>query len=207
VNTKITDIIEDALYSFNNELRVAMPGTVIKFYPETQMVDVKPSITMEVDGENVVMSQLIQVPVVMPSSGGVSITFPIQAGDEVLVVFSDRTIDGWNEKGGVGTQTEHRSHHISDGIAIVGLKSKPRTYKNMAGTMGYDTKAFQIRDDAGTTSITLTPGGAIDITSTAEVNIIDCDVIVTGGDVKADGISLKDHTHDGDSGGVTGPPK
>ena len=77
----------------------------------------------------------------------------------------------------------------------------------MAGTLGYDTKAFQIRDDAGTTSITITPGGAIDITTTAEVNVKDCDVIVTGGDVKADGISLKEHTHDGDSGGVTGPPK
>jgi len=29
---------------------------------------------------------------------------------------------------------------------------------------------------------------------------------VTGGDVVADGISLKTHTHTGDSGGVTGPP-
>ena len=32
-------------------------------------------------------------------------------------------------------------------------------------------------------------------------------VTITGGDVTADGISLKAHTHNGDSGGTTGPPK
>src|SRR5690554_1813838 len=43
------------------------------------------------------------------------------------------------------------------------------------------------------------------LTITNTVNVTDS-VTVTGGDVVADGISLKSHIHAGDSGGTTSPP-
>ncbi len=55
------------------------------------------------------------------------------------------------------------------------------------------------------TTLTIDTTGVISIEGSA-VNITNCDVTVTSGDVIADGISLKTHTHTGDSGGSTSGP-
>jgi hypothetical protein len=49
--------------------------------------------------------------------------FPIQQGDECLVVFADFNIDAWHYAGGQQTPLDKRRHDISDGFAIVGPNS------------------------------------------------------------------------------------
>jgi phage baseplate assembly protein gpV len=57
---------------------------------------------------------------------------------------------------------------------------------------------------AGPLSATPGPGGG---GATLQGNFqIDGSVSLAGGDITADGVSLKSHTHPGDSGGNTGPP-
>jgi len=51
-----------------------------------------------------------------------------------------------------------------------------------------------------TGNITIAGGGS------GTVNASGCTINLSGGDVVADGISLKNHTHTGDSGGTTSPP-
>ena len=66
---------------------------------------------------------LINCPVFTLQGGGGSIKFPIAAGDDCLVLFSDRSIDIWLNTGSAAAPTDSRAHHLSDAIALVGLNS------------------------------------------------------------------------------------
>lgn len=89
---------------------------------------------------------LHDVPLVFPRAGGFSITFPVAAGDEVLVVFASRCIDFWWQNGGYANKpAEYRMHDLSDGFAIPGPSSQPRVLSAISAT------DIQIRDTAGTT--------------------------------------------------------
>lgn len=90
---------------------------------------------------------LLRVPVLFPSGGGVTLTFPIAVGDECLVVFNDRALDDWVLNGPGSPPSSSRLHDLSDGIAIVGLRSNPRALENIS------TTAAQLRSDDGTTFI------------------------------------------------------
>lgn len=99
---------------------------------------------------------LHDVPIVFPSAGGFSITFPVAAGDEVLVVFASRCIDFWWQNGGHANKpAEFRMHDLSDGFAIPGPRSQPRVVGSISAT------EIQIRNDAGNTYLSLTPAGKI----------------------------------------------
>ena len=65
------------------------------------------------------------MPVVFPGGGGFALTFPVAAGDECLVVFASRCIDAWWQSGGVGEPMEPRMHDLSDGFALIGVRSQP----------------------------------------------------------------------------------
>lgn len=96
---------------------------------------------------------LQDVPLVFPSAGGFTITFPVAAGDEVLIVFTSRCIDSWWQNGGYANKPmEFRMHDLSDGFAIPGPKSQP----NVLG--GISATDIQIRNKAGTTYLAI--GGA-----------------------------------------------
>src|SRR5206468_11453284 len=57
---------------------------------------------------------LPDVPVVFPSGGGCTLTFPLQPGDECLAVFASRCIDGWWQSGGSQLPVEPRMHDLAD---------------------------------------------------------------------------------------------
>lgn len=94
---------------------------------------------------------LPDVPVVFPSGGGCTLTFPLQPGDECLVVFASRCIDGWWQSGGSQLPMEPRMHDLSDGFAIPGPRSKSRPLPNVS------TNAVQLRSDDGSVFIELDP--------------------------------------------------
>lgn len=172
---------------------------------------------------------LLDVPVVFPAGGGFTMTFPIADGDECLVVFNDRQIDNWLSQGAGQPPSVGRIHDLSDGIAIVGVRSNPRALQ------GVSTSSAQLRSDDGNTYVEVAGGGIVNvkapggmtfttpeltITGTINVENVDGDArpcIITGnihatGDIVAgDGssnISLESHVHSGVTGGSgdTGPP-
>lgn len=107
---------------------------------------------------------LIHCPVVLPQAGGYALTFPIKAGDEVLIVFASRAIDNWWKQGGVQTQAEMRMHNLSDGFAIPGPFSQPRKLS------GVSTSAVVLRSTDDTLHISMdTPGKRIDINATDQI--------------------------------------
>jgi len=77
---------------------------------------------------------LIDVPVLVLGGGNGAITFPIQQGDECIILFNDRELDNWFQNGGVQTYSTSRTHDLSDGIALVGLRSLPNVLNNYCTT-------------------------------------------------------------------------
>lgn len=64
---------------------------------------------------------LSDIPLVIMGGGNASLTFPIQQGDQCLLLFNDRDMDNWFSGARTGPVNSNRLHHLSDAIAIVGL--------------------------------------------------------------------------------------
>ncbi|HBE5967647.1 TPA: translation initiation factor IF-2, partial [Escherichia coli] len=115
--------------SVMSALRVSMPGIVQSFNPDTVTVVVQPAIKgYEPDSNGINQSTtlplLVDVPVVFPRGGGCTLTFPVKAGDECLVIFADRCIDFWWQSGGIQEPVDDRMHDLSDAFCIVGPQSQ-----------------------------------------------------------------------------------
>lgn len=95
---------------------------------------------------------LLEVPVAFPGGGGYTLTFPVHAGDECLILFNDRELDNWFIDGPGFAPSTPRVHDLSDGIAIVGLRSLPRKLA------GVSTTAVQLRSDDSSTFVEVGPG-------------------------------------------------
>ena len=94
-----------------------------------------------------------------------TLTFPIAAGNETLVIFASRCIDAWWQSGGYhNQQMELRMHDLSDGFAFVGISSLPQVIANIS-----TTKA-QLRTDNGLTYIDVDPAGNVDVVAAANIN-------------------------------------
>ena len=78
---------------------------------------------------------LTDVPVAMWGGGGCSLTFPVSPGDECLVCFNDRCFDSWFANGTTATPPNvPRIHSLSDGIALVGIRSTPNFLPSISTT-------------------------------------------------------------------------
>lgn len=96
------------------------------------------------------ISILQDVPIVFPRAGGFIMTFPMAAGDEVLVVFASRCIDSWWQNGGYANKPmEFRMHDLSDGFAIPGPTSQPKKISSVS------TTEIQIRNESGDTYLSI----------------------------------------------------
>lgn len=168
-----------ALESAQAQIWTAMPGVVTAVDLAKQTVSVQPTIqgTTEKpngDTQNVNLPLLVDVPLMFPRAGGFALTFPVAAGDEVLVVFGCRCIDSWWQSGGVGAPAEARMHDLSDGFAILAPTSQPKKLSNVSSAN------VQLRDEAGSTFLEVTPGGKIKLTATAELELVAPTIKMTG---------------------------
>lgn len=139
-----------------NQIRVALPGIVQSFDPDAVTAVVQPairSVETDNDGNRITKNYplLVDVPVVFPRGGGCTLTFPVKAGDECLVIFADRCIDFWWQNGGVQEPVDDRVHDLSDAFCIVGPQSQAQKIS------GISTGAAQLRSDDGSTFFELNP--------------------------------------------------
>jgi hypothetical protein len=148
-----------ALDDRESSMWTAMPGIVQSVDFEAMTCAVQLAIQGTIQNEDrtttaVNYPPLEDLPIVFPSAGGFSITFPIAKGDEVLVVFGARCIDSWWQSGGTQNRPmEARMHDLSDGFAIPGPRSQPKTIDSIS------TTDFQIRNEDGTVFISIKPNG------------------------------------------------
>ena len=214
-----------ALDGRQSEMWTALPGIIRKVNLAAMTVEVEPTVQIRrrVSWLNtttwVKIPMLVDVPIIYPSGGGYTLTFPITPGDEALVIFASRCIDSWWQLGGVQVQAELRMHSLSDGFAIVGPRSQPRVLNPpplaTAVELRSDDQASRIRieasgkikvDSSASDVEVNAPAGAIKLTAPS-IQIVG-DVAITGA-LTNNGVNVgSTHTHSGvDTGaGTSGPP-
>lgn len=105
-------------------------GRIESFDASKGLADVKPlqHEVKEEDGKTSTYAVAVipNVPVVSLGGGDYHLTMPVQQNDECLLLCADRSIDLWFDRGGDGDPVDLRRHNVTDAIAIVGLRSKPR---------------------------------------------------------------------------------
>jgi hypothetical protein len=199
------------------QIWTAMPGMIVSVDLDAMTCQVQPAIqgvyTDQTNNEQyVTLPVLVDVPIVFPSAGGFSLTFPMSVEDEVLIVIASRCIDAWWQSGKVSVPMETRMHDLSDGFAIPGPKSQPNVLSGISSTNA------QLRSNDGTTYLEITPSGQINLVAPSGLGITGA-VTITGNlnvtgevqateDVVAGAISLLTHIHGGVSSGTddTGAP-
>jgi hypothetical protein len=125
IEALMSDYIQTQFQINMAEIYTALPcivtGVAGSF--ESQRVDVRPSInTLYKDGTNEEHSQILGVPVCLPGSSTSLVSFPINVGDTVLCVFSQRSMDNFKIGNGQPTvPNDYRKMTDQDAIAIPGL--------------------------------------------------------------------------------------
>lgn len=228
-NSSLTSLIMQGIMNALADTHTIIIGQIEKVNQTT--IDVQPVIARNVNGKEEPLPVFPDVPVVNFLGGTSSIQMPLAKGDDCILFVSERCFDGWYHGNKNQKPMHPRMFDYSDCVAFVGLKNKageldiPDRIKMVGDTLQIGDYEHQgDREQTGNYILTgdftinghtikngnLTVNGNITIVGNGSgtVNASGCTVNLTGGDVIADGVSLKNHTHKGvqTGGGNTGVP-
>lgn len=117
------DTIASHVNAMKNQMFTSLPAVVLKVYEIDgggTVVDCSLGVRyMTKDGLITEDAPLMGIPLVWPSAAGCYITFPIEAGDTVMVNFAMRDVSRWvNGDGSVTDPFTRRLHNLSDAFAM-----------------------------------------------------------------------------------------
>lgn len=184
---KITEIIEYGIEQALSNYSKIIWGKVVKVNEKT--IDIQPGFKGLYNGEERQLPLLINVPPMFLHGGSSYRADPISVGDFALVFIADRCIEQWYYGNDNQVPRQFRMHDLADAFAIVGIRQ-------LANAITIPNVITEIGDK-------YIEGDYIHYGNVT----INGSLTVIGGDVVADGISLKNHTHLGDSGGNTSKPQ
>lgn len=145
------------------EMWFACPGVIASVSGDLSdmRVNVKPAINeLYADGTTEEHLDILSVPLIMPGSGTTLVSFPVNAGDTVMLIFSQRSMDNFKTGNGQPTQpNDARKFQAEDAIAIPGLF----TFSKSANRPGIRKYPHNPRTDLSITH---------NIASGTEVNIL-----------------------------------
>lgn len=161
--TTLYDAIDSHIQRFSKNLYTAMPAIVDSYDATTQTVSAKPALNRKTEDSHLPWVSISDIPVVFPSAGGGLLSFPVNVGDTVLLLFSKDSIDQWKAGDGSAVNlNSERTHSASDAIALVGLYTT-QTHLNP----NPEDVELKFNDN----SITLKADGAVEIKSNSTIRI------------------------------------
>lgn len=110
---------------------------------------------------------LVDVPVFVLQGGGAALQMPVQAGDQGILLFSDRCIDQWLQNGGEASPIQGRMHHLSDAILLVGVNANTNVFSAAADQVILSYQGQKIR--LNSTGIALIGAGGAEIDLVSEI--------------------------------------
>lgn len=142
------DVLLEAIRSQLARVHTALPGTVLSYNQADQTATVQPAFKFkyrDADSGEVTHYEppaISNVPVLFPGSGNYSITWDVAAGESVLLVFCERSLDEWRSVTGSSHEPKDvRRFDLSDAVAFVGCRSPASAIP----ASGYATGAMVIR--------------------------------------------------------------
>lgn len=215
-NPSLLDVLSQHASNERNDIHTALPAKVVSCDGHSATVQLMITQVMR-GGETLELPPLVDVPVGFYRGGGFCVTVPVKNGDEGLVIFAERCIDGWYVSGQQSAPLDTRFHDYSDAFFLPQGSSQPNRIPD------YSADSLSMQTDDGTTFIRIKPGKIImqgDIEHTGNRtqqgnSLVNGDHSVkgnsesSGGTIKHNGKDIGDtHTHSGveTGGGNTGAP-
>lgn len=166
------ELLRRAIQYYLAHVHTAQPGEIVDYDPETQLASVKPLIMFPLsNGKSLSTPVIHRVPVQFSRSRAASISFKITKGDPCTLIFCERSLDAWMEKGEEAPPSQPRRHDLTDAIAIPGLFApgvKPVNPENLDLVIETDAASITLDGDDLTCkapNATLTDGvAAVNVT-------------------------------------------
>lgn len=138
-NPSWTEVIQDAIEVALEQLHCSLPAKIISYDTTKQLATVQPMLKLALvdsSGNAIRLSRAViaGVPVLWPSGGGMRGTFPLAAGDYVMLLMSDQSMDVWKASGGEVDPIDVRTHDIGDCVAIPGLHPNNKVWTSVSGS-------------------------------------------------------------------------
>lgn len=161
-NPSLAEVIKASNESHAEGMHVAIPGTVVQFYPKgptglgTASADIKPGVKLPLrageGGSEVVYEELPtfpDVPISYPSGGGYMFVFALSEGDPVQLLFNDVGIAEYLTAGRTSEPLDTRRHSLGYPTATPGgARPDPKALKDTpaeGAIIGKDDAQTQIK--------------------------------------------------------------
>lgn len=132
-------------------------GSIVSWDKDKQTATVQVGVLRLIGDQQVAYPVLTDCPVMVLSGGKGRLTFPIQAGDTCIILFNDRDLDNWFTTGAAAVPNSSRTHSLSDGLVIVGVRNLANKLPGISATdtelsqgnavVGMDDHKISIRND------------------------------------------------------------
>lgn len=166
ITPTLAQLLVAAMDSKLDVMHTAIPCKVESYNAVEQTADLQPQIKVPIKTENGVvryeeMPVLPDIPVAFPrgggaGSGGFYISFPLQAGDFGLVVFSERSIDEWRSRGQLSEPKNIKKNPLQGAMFL------PMGYPDINALTDIDSTNMSIGREAGA-NIKITPSDIIEL--------------------------------------------
>jgi hypothetical protein len=159
----LIEVLRQIMSQIGDQLCVSLPGKIESYDSVTQTADVKPLLSKSIvdkDGneEKVEIPVISKVPVAFSRGGGHFMSFPLEKGDNVFLIFCDRSIDDfWFSDGSSPMdQIDFRTHDLSDAVAIPAFYPSSKSITDLIGNDGVfgKEKGTQVRSKGDTIEVT-----------------------------------------------------
>lgn len=119
----LTQAIRESIwFEINTKLHTAIPAIVTKYDSTGPKVEAKPLIKRKFnDGTELSFKSIVEVPIMFPRTNRFRLTFPIEKGDTVLIIFCERSIETWLKTNEEQTPVNNMKYSLNNAIAIPGL--------------------------------------------------------------------------------------
>jgi hypothetical protein len=127
----MSDVIRTLVDQMLLQLFVCLPAKIVSYDSATQYANVEVQLLKAfTDGSTQAHPVIPNVPVKHPrAAGGTAfIHMPLEPGDDVTLVFSQRSLDNWKTQGGMTATGDTRKHHITDAYALIGGSAIPDAF-------------------------------------------------------------------------------
>lgn len=174
ITPRLSQLLEVVIDARLRELHFALPGQVTEYNSVTNQVSVRPQIKRKYKGADTAHDLPIvnNVPVVFPRTANAHLSLPLAVGDFGQIVFNERSLDLWQERGRAVDPEDPRKLDLNDAVFLPGLY--PQTQMIMRSG---EANSLEIRNN--TAHVEITDGGKYKIQNeTAElftelVNLMD----------------------------------
>jgi hypothetical protein len=119
------EVLDASARTLQARIHTHLPGKVVSYDPVTNTANVQPMVKgalFDREGERSFeeLPTIPSVPVLWPRAGGFVVRLPLEAGDGVLLCFSEASLAEWRTTGQLSEPTDARRHSLGHAFAIPG---------------------------------------------------------------------------------------